>query len=487
MKTIKKQIYIIILFAICLLLFATKSQAAGSISLKPSKTSLTVGDEFNISVNLSGASVATLTTRITVDTSKVDYVSGPANTSFSNGRVIYTWTDPTGGENPKTDGTIATFKFKAKAAGTASFSISGDFYTPDEKPVNPSFSATSVTIKEKETTPETPTPTPPSTDGSGSGGNTGGGNNSGNTGGSTGSGNNSGNTGGNTGGGSSGSTGGTTGGGSSGTTGGTTGGNTNQGSSNQGGTNQGGNSNTGNTQTLSTNANLKELHLNVEGLSPAFQKTITRYNLIVGNDISQISVNAIPEEANAKVSVTGNTNLNVGVNEIKITVTAPDGKTTKSYIIEVTKTENPDLANANLETLAIENVTLDPEFNPDVTSYNAIIGSEIENIRILAIPQIEGANVQITGADNIMFGDNTITINVIAKDGVTNKEYVVNLYKTTPEEENQNNIIEEDGQNIQEQPQEKKITAGQIVFTIIIAGSTAGAVYMLIRKYRMEN
>ena len=61
-----------------------------------------------------------------------------------------------GGENPKTDGTIATFKFKAKATGNASFSVSGNFYTPDETSLNPSFSGASVSIKEN--TPVTPTP-----------------------------------------------------------------------------------------------------------------------------------------------------------------------------------------------------------------------------------------------------------------------------------------------------------------------------------------
>ncbi len=114
-------------------------------------------------------------------------------------------------------------------------------------------------------------------------------------------------------------------------------------------------------------------------------------------------MNAIPEDANAKVSVTGNTNLQVGVNEIQISVTAPDAKTVKKYVIEVTKTENPDLANANLENLAIENVTLEPEFSPDILSYTAIINSQVETIHILAIPQIEGATVQVTGADNIQF------------------------------------------------------------------------------------
>lgn len=181
----KKIMYTIAFIFLFLGLSTINSWAAGSIRLSPSKSSVTVGEEFNISVNLSGASVATLTCRVTIDTSKIEYVSGPTNTNFSNGRIIYTWTDPTGGANPKTDGTVATFKVRAKVAGTASFSVSGDFYDPDENPVKPSFSGTSVTIKEKETPPPvTETPTPPST-GENTGGTTGGSTGS-NTGGSTG-------------------------------------------------------------------------------------------------------------------------------------------------------------------------------------------------------------------------------------------------------------------------------------------------------------
>lgn len=175
MKKIK--LYLCAIFFILALLCTTKVNAAGTISLSSSKSTVNVGDEFSISVNLSGASVATLTARVSVDTSKVSYVSGPSNSSFVNGRAIYTWTDPTGGENPKTSGTIVTFKFKAKQAGSASFSVSGDFYSPDEKNINPSFSGTSVTIKEKETTP----PSNEGTGGTTGGGTTGGGTTGGGT------------------------------------------------------------------------------------------------------------------------------------------------------------------------------------------------------------------------------------------------------------------------------------------------------------------
>ncbi len=167
----KLKLYFCMIAFVLLLLCTTKVEAVGSITLSVSKGTVNVGDEFSINVNLSGASVATLTARVSVDTSKVEYISGPSNSSFSNGRAIYTWTDPAGGESPKTGGTIAIFKFRAKQAGKASFSVSGDFYSPDEKNINPSFSGASVTIQEKQTTPP-----------ANQGGSTGGNSNTGNTG-----------------------------------------------------------------------------------------------------------------------------------------------------------------------------------------------------------------------------------------------------------------------------------------------------------------
>jgi hypothetical protein len=157
----------------------------------------------------------------------------------------------------------------------------------------------------------------------------------------------------------------------------------------------------------------------------------------------------------------------------------------------VTKTENPDLANANLENLAIENVTLEPEFSPDIIEYNAIIASNVDSIHILAVPQIEGATVEITGVDNIQFGDNLITVKVIAKDGVTDKEYSIYLYKTTEDEENEgtmllNDEIEETQDNIQNYTR-RHITAGQIIFCIIIIVSVVVAIFMLVKKYQKQD
>lgn len=154
MKKLKNVLYISMIFFIIISVF-NKVQGVGSVSLTSNKSTCNVGDEFLININISGMSTASFTVKINIDTSKVEYISGPSNSNFVNGRIIYTWTDPSGGANPKTSGTVASFRLKAKTSGTANFSISGDFFDANENPIMPSFSGTNVTVKEAEQNSQT--------------------------------------------------------------------------------------------------------------------------------------------------------------------------------------------------------------------------------------------------------------------------------------------------------------------------------------------
>lgn len=95
-------VLIILVFLAITIFWNSTVNAAGNVSLASSKQSGYVGDEFYVSVNLSDISVATLTVRISIDPSKVEYISGPGNSNYINGKVIYTWTDQTGGLSPLT-------------------------------------------------------------------------------------------------------------------------------------------------------------------------------------------------------------------------------------------------------------------------------------------------------------------------------------------------------------------------------------------------
>ena len=196
------------------------------------------------------------------------------------------------------------------------------------------------------------------------------------------------------------------------------------------------------------NANLKVMRLNMEGVNPDFDKDITEYYLIVDESVNNIDVTAIAENKDANVEISENKGLKNGVNKIKILVTSKDKTTKKEYIINVTKTDNVEAANTNLETLAVEYYTLSPEYNANVTNYNVEVSNLTNDLNILAIPEDEDAKVDINGNKNLKNGNNKVIISVTAENGITKKDYLINVYKRNEDEEKgneqkQQNIIQE--------------------------------------------
>ena len=193
----------------------------------------------------------------------------------------------------------------------------------------------------------------------------------------------------------------------------------------------------------SDNTNLSVLRLNHEGISPDFNKDIREYYFIANTSIDNLEVTAIPENSKSIVTVTGNYNLILGENTIDIKVESEDKTKTSIYKIYVTRTDNIDAANANLETLAIREGTLTPEFSNNMTQYQVEIPNGIENINILAIPPIENATVKILGNDKINVGDNKIQVIVTAENGTTIKKYYINVHRRSETEETEYHIEEE--------------------------------------------
>ena len=184
-----------------------------------------------------------------------------------------------------------------------------------------------------------------------------------------------------------------------------------------------------------SNSKLQNLRLSIEGMVPEFQNDIFDYYLTVKNDIKDIEVLATAENNDAQVEVTGNENLQNGLNLIKVQVTSPDKTSSNTYLINVTKTDDIESANTNLETLAIENYLLYPAFDTTNTNYNVEVGNNTEQINLLAIPEDENATVEINKDDTLKEGNNTIKITVTARNGFTKKEYNINVYKRNSEEE----------------------------------------------------
>lgn len=187
--------------------------------------------------------------------------------------------------------------------------------------------------------------------------------------------------------------------------------------------------------TEKNNANLQALRINQEGIIPSFNEQVEDYYLTISNDISEIEVLAIAENPNATVEISGNTNLKNGVNKIQVQVISEDKTQKKTYTIEVTKTTNLELANTNLEILAIENTLLNPPFEANITNYTTQVSNNVVDLNILAVPEDEKATIQIIGKEDIKEGNNQIKIIVTAANGFTKREYEVIVYKRNQEEE----------------------------------------------------
>ena len=187
-------------------------------------------------------------------------------------------------------------------------------------------------------------------------------------------------------------------------------------------------------QVPDNNAKLQILRINHEGITPIFSPDITEYYFIT-EDLIGLEVTAIPENTNSQVTITGNTNFKEGVNVINIQVISPDKTNKTEYNIYVTKTKELEKANANLETLAIENVTLAPEFANDIYQYQSIVSNTTENLNILAIPEKQNATIEIQGGTNLEYGNNSVQIHVIAENGYTIKDYHINVYRRNKEEQ----------------------------------------------------
>ena len=180
----------------------------------------------------------------------------------------------------------------------------------------------------------------------------------------------------------------------------------------------------------SENADLKSLSIDIEGMTPNFDKTVTDYYLTVELDVEEINVSAVADDSSATVAVSGNTNLKEGENIINIIVTAEDGST-KTYVIHVTKTDDIEATNANLKSLEVIRFEIYPTFKSDVYNYSIIIDEKISKLEILAETENENAKYVIEGNEDLKEGSNLIKIIVTAANGETIKEYKINVFIST--------------------------------------------------------
>ena len=155
------------------------------------------------------------------------------------------------------------------------------------------------------------------------------------------------------------------------------------------------------------NKNLSSLEVEGYNLNPYFNKNNSIYTVIIPKDVTSIDINAEPEATGAIVRVSGNTKLTKSENTVSIRVTSEDG-TSKVYTINVLK--EPEV-NLKLTSLQIEGIDLEPVFDSDIFYYTSSLeDTELKSLNVNALANEKNANIEITGADNLVDGENLINI-----------------------------------------------------------------------------
>lgn len=195
--------------------------------------------------------------------------------------------------------------------------------------------------------------------------------------------------------------------------------------------------------TKNDDATLKSLEVEGQKISPSFSSNEENYTMTVPNSVTNLTVNAIPNNSKSSVTIIGVSGLSVGVNPVKITVKAEDG-TTKVYVINVTREgvasnsdSKPSTSSGNkskssdnfLKDIITTNGDLSPSFRSSVSSYNVIVPNEVTELDLRAILNDSKAKVDIRGNENFKVGLNVVTLEVTAEDGSL-RIYTINVNRS---------------------------------------------------------
>lgn len=215
------------------------------------------------------------------------------------------------------------------------------------------------------------------------------------------------------------------------------------------------------TTTKSSEARLRDFGIRPKEYDfTGFKSNTYEYSVEVPNDVTEVTVYAVPRDDKATATGAGKISLKEGENTAKVVVTAEDGKTTKEYTLTITRTpseqpaenptdttgettptedpnatETPDNTETEdtfgLESLSIKNFSISPKFSTDEYEYTVGVTEDLSSLEIEAKANKENATVEILGNENLQQGENTITILVTDQETEQTATYQIVVNKNS--------------------------------------------------------
>jgi len=203
----------------------------------------------------------------------------------------------------------------------------------------------------------------------------------------------------------------------------------------------------------SSNADLSALTATAGSFTPAFQASTTTYNLTVANAISSTTINATKAVPGGQVQIrlneggfkalavgkaSGSLALIPGLNRIELRVSAEDAVTTKSYVLNITRTPSvTDVAGLGLRWGATS-LAFAPTFSSSTFNYTLTVPSSASEISFLptlvstsstAAWRLNGGNYvtiktgKSSAAINLIPGINSAQLRVLSDNNVDSRTY----------------------------------------------------------------
>lgn len=198
---------------------------------------------------------------------------------------------------------------------------------------------------------------------------------------------------------------------------------------------------------LSSTSTIASLSLNEGILSPSFNRNVFNYTATVTTNVSTLVINTTPDVTGSTIvapvmgTVVGNeifVSLDFNVNNISFSCISPDGSSTSTYNLAVTRQLSNDSRLTSLELDRV--VDLVPNFNPTIYSYTAFVPHTVTATSVIAYKAsifaqtvVEGQTLGNGVKSNLIplaVGTSTILTTVTAQDGISTSTYSVSVTRS---------------------------------------------------------
>ena len=185
------------------------------------------------------------------------------------------------------------------------------------------------------------------------------------------------------------------------------------------------------TRKKSSNNYLSTLEITNTEVDLEFAKEKQEYFVTIPNDLDKVVVNAVAEVSTSTVKVSGSSYLDIGNNDVYITVTAED-LSTRVYIIHVCRESE---SNYYLKSLTVSSGVIyatTPNFLKTTFNYVVNVPSDINTVSIEGVPEDKDTIVVGGGEKELKTGVNTFAVTTTSKEGVSaNYTIIVNKEKSS--------------------------------------------------------